>query len=251
MKPFTCSRFVWTGFGGSGPQVTKCRMYTCTCLYEKSRPGVEPATSRIWQHRQHWGNNPLLLYELAYSTHGMVERGIGVCLRIILSVLSIARPIVNPSSNNRIETHLDSWGTTIPVTPAQCSESFNHSYHTCRPSAGSRSQFHLSKCLQRNNFMEGSRLTCRVNRMRLLNVRYILSRHLGQWAWHWWEHGGIIPPWLELLTASPIFTRAKDGGGDRISKTACLGSFLMVIGGSRDQPMWGSFCHSWPPCFCK
>jgi hypothetical protein len=23
----------------------------------KSRPGVEPATSRIWQHRQHSGNN--------------------------------------------------------------------------------------------------------------------------------------------------------------------------------------------------
>jgi hypothetical protein len=67
------------------------------------------------------------LEKLAYSTHGMVERGIGVCLRIILSVLSI----VDPSSNNRIETDLDSWGTTIPVTPAQCSESFNHS---CRPS---------------------------------------------------------------------------------------------------------------------
>jgi hypothetical protein len=86
----------------------------------------------------------------------MVERGIGVCLRIILSVLSIAMYIVNPSSNNRIETDLDSWGTTIPVTPAQCSESINHSYHTCRPSDGSRSQFHLSKCLQRNNFMEGA-----------------------------------------------------------------------------------------------
>jgi hypothetical protein len=28
------------------------RMYL-TLLHWKSRPGVEPATSRIWQHRQH------------------------------------------------------------------------------------------------------------------------------------------------------------------------------------------------------
>jgi hypothetical protein len=30
-------------------QITICN----TCNIQKSRPGVEPATSRIWQYRQH------------------------------------------------------------------------------------------------------------------------------------------------------------------------------------------------------
>jgi hypothetical protein len=50
-------------------------MYIHVYYTWKSRPEVEPATSRIWQHRQHWGQQPsqIPLYKIEGSMTRVVR----------------------------------------------------------------------------------------------------------------------------------------------------------------------------------
>jgi hypothetical protein len=140
----------------------------------------------------------------------MVERGIGVCLRIILSVLSIA--IVNPPSNNRIETDLDSWGTTIPVTPAHCTIKWIIQSYTCRPIVTVDHSFTYQSSFSGTISWKGTRLTW-LNRMRLLNVRYFgrtyrkSSKSNGQHGSNLTEGCWIVS--VAALNATPICRTAR------------------------------------------